>query len=468
MSNNNIVNPTISRGESKPESGHDGLGVPGRYFAILAVGAGSLMTMIDGTIGSVALPSIAKALHVPASSTVLIIMLYQLILAMTIMPFSALGDHIGQRRLYQAGLGVYLLAASGCLFANSLLVLLLVRGVQALSAGAAFSVTFGLIRSIYPARHLGKGLGINTLCAAGGGAIAPLIGGLILSVASWRWVFMAGVPLAIVSLLMSVKLPETVRSGRRFDIAGAALCAATFALVIWGLDGLNQGQDWRPAALLLALGIGTGIIFVRHQLCSTDTVLPVDLLARPAFSLAVSGALSGALGSMTMMLSLPFRLHDRGVPPAEMGAMIAPYAIASFMIAPGAGMLSDRLSPKWLGLCGLLIALAAMILIAFLPAHVSFIDMAWRMWLCGAGFALFMSPNARILLSAAPGNRAAAAGGLMTTTRMLGQALAATLVGALLSAGLGTGACPVLVAMGFVAIALICALAQPRRSTIML
>ena len=220
----------------------DGISGPARYVAILSVSTGSLLVMTDASIATVALPVISDALHVSASRTVLLITLYQLILAMTIIPFSALGDQVGQRRMYRCGMAVYVLAAISCLWVTSFPVLLAVRSVQALSAAAALSVTFGLIRSIYPARHLGRGLAISTLFSAGGNALAPAIGGLILSVASWRWVFVVGAPLAVASLIAGKYLPDVRGEKQRFDVLGAALCAVTFALIILGCDAFGSSS----------------------------------------------------------------------------------------------------------------------------------------------------------------------------------------------------------------------------------
>ena len=443
----------------------DGIPTPARYLAVLSVSSGSLLLMTDASIATVALPALSEALHVSASRTVLVITLYQLILVMTIIPFSALGDQVGQRRLYQAGLVVYVLSSLLCLLATSFPMLLVVRVIQALSAAAAFSVTFGLIRSIYPARYLGRGLGINTLCSASGNALAPALGGFILSLAPWRWVFVAAVPLAIVSLLASRHLPHLRIEKQRFDVAGAALCAGTFALTVFGLEALSHAVELSKPLVLLGSGVCVGIVFVRHQRRQRDPVLPIDLLSRPAFALAVIGSLTGAVASTTILFSLPFRLHQWGFGPAEMGAMIASYAVASFMIAPASGMLSDRIPPKVLGGYGLAIAALAMLLIAFLPARVGYWDVVWRVWLCGAGFAMFLAPNSRIVLAAAPQNRAAAAGGLMTTTRMLGNALSATLVGGLLAMGLGHGSTPALIGVALGALSMLCNLLQPRAGT---
>jgi DHA2 family multidrug resistance protein-like MFS transporter len=154
----------------------DGLPTPRRYLAILAVAFGTALAVIDGSIVTVALPTLARDLNVEPSAAVLVVTVYQLVLVMTLLPFSALGTRIGLRRLYQYGQFVFLVSTVLCFFARSLPALLIVRVLQGLGAGAALSVSSALIRGIYPARQLGRGLGINNVVVSSAGAIAPTLG----------------------------------------------------------------------------------------------------------------------------------------------------------------------------------------------------------------------------------------------------------------------------------------------------
>lgn len=142
------------------ESG-DGLPLPRRFVAIGAISAGTALTIIDGGIATVALPTIATDLHVGSSAVVSVVTVYQLILAMMILPFAGLGDRFGLKRTYQFGQLLFTVATVLCFFAKSLPFLLVVRAAQALGAAAALSVSSALIRSIYPSSQLGRGLGIN-------------------------------------------------------------------------------------------------------------------------------------------------------------------------------------------------------------------------------------------------------------------------------------------------------------------
>ncbi|MDB5693679.1 MAG: transporter [Alphaproteobacteria bacterium] len=173
------------------------------------------------------------------------------------------------------------------------------------------------------------------------------------------------------------------------------------------------------------------------------------------------GAFTAFIASMTLILSMPFRLeHSYGFAPSTVGAMIAPWPLTTMFVAPAAGALSDRVPAGLLGGIGMAIATAALLLLAFLPAHPTYVDVAWRMALCGAGFGLFLSPNARLIIGSAPRERAASAGGLLATTRLTGQTLGATVVAFLLALGDGGGPIPALVSSGLALVAGLCSIAR--------
>ena len=439
----------------------EGIPFPRRFYAVAAISFGTALVVIDGAIPTVALPTIARDLGVAPSSAVLVVTIYQLILVMTLLPFSALGDRVGHRRLYQIGQCVFLVSSLLCFFAESLPFLLVVRAFQSLGAAAALSVSSAMLRAIYPPKQLGRGLGINSVVVSISMALAPTLGGIVLALGPWPWIFAATIPFGILSLLLGRHLPEPEQHSDDFDVLGAVLCAATFGLIVSGLESAVHGDSPVVSAAIILLGAAIAFFFVRRELGEPRPIMPVDLLARPVFALSTIGALTAFIASMTVVLSLPFRLeHGFGFGPAEIGAMLAPWPLTILFVAPAAGALSDRVPAGLLGGIGMAVATVALLLLAFLPAHPSWFDMAWRMSLCGAGFGLFLSPNARLIIGSTPRDRAASAGGLISTTRMLGQTLGATLVAALLALNLGAGMTPALVAAGLAFVAGICSLAR--------
>ncbi len=446
-------------------SATDGLPKPRRFMAIAAISAGTALTIIDGGIATVALPTIARDLHVGNSAVVTVVTVYQLILAMALLPFSGLGDRIGLKRMYQYGQLLFTVATLLCFFAKSLPFLLVVRAAQALGAAAALSVSSALIRSIYPTKQLGRGLGINSVVVSSSAALAPTIGGLVLAIAPWPWVFASAVPFAIASLLLGRALPEPHRRDEPFDVLGAVMCAAMIGLVIGGAESAVHGDSPIVSAAIVLTGVVIGWFFVKREQGETKPILPIDLLARPVLALSAIGAYTAFIAQMTLLLSTPFRLtHAYGFSAAEVGAAIAPWPLANMVVAPLSGWLSDRYPAGLLGGIGMSVSICALLLLAYMPADPGYFDIAWRMALCGSGFGMFMAPNARLIIGSAPRERAAAAGGLVSTVRLVGQTTGATLVAALLAMGVGAGMTPPLVAAGLALVAGLCSLSRLRPS----
>lgn len=440
----------------------DGLPRPQRYLAIFAVSCGTALNVIDGAISNVALPTIARDLGVDSSASVLIVSVYQLVLVMTLLPFSALGSRIGLRRLYQYGQCVFIASAVLCFFAPNLPLLLAARTLQAIGAAAALSVSTALVRSIYPASQLGRGLGINTIVATSSGALAPVLGGFIVAVANWPWIFVATVPLGLVSLAVGQRaLPDVPARNEPYNLPGALMSALSFGLLISGLLSLARGNALPVSLAVIALGLLVTFLFVRRELGAASPILPVDLLASPVVALSAGGALLAFIGSMTLLLSLPFRLqHNFGFSPGEVGTIISSWPLTMMLFGPAAGMLSDRYNPAVLGSVGLGVATAGMLMLAFMPEGVAHWGIAWRLSVCGLGYGLFLSPNARVIMSAAPLARAASAGGLIATNRLLGQALGTTLLAALLALGHGSDSSPAMIGATLAFLAGICSVAR--------
>ena len=439
----------------------EGLPLPRRLAAIAAVSFGTALVVIDGAIATVALPTIAEDLKVDGSAAVLVVTIYQLVLVMTLLPFSTLGDRVGHRRLYQYGQMIFTIASLLCFFARSLPFLLVIRAVQALGAAAALSVSSALVRSIYPSKQLGRGLGVNSVVVSVSAAAAPTLGGFILALGPWPWVFASAVPFAIVSLLLGRTLPDPQPRSEPFDVLAAVLCAAMFGLVIAGLESGVHGDSPVISVAIVATGVIVGILFVRRELHEARPIMPVDLLGRPVIALSMVGAFAAFVGSMVLILTMPFRLqHVYGFSPSEVGTMLAPWPLTTMFVAPISGMLSDRYPAGILGGIGMSVAVVALLCLAWLPPDPHYWDIGWRMALCGAGFGLFLSPNSRLVVGSAPLERAAAAGGLISTTRMVGQTLGATAVAALLALNLGNGPAPALCAAGLALVAGLCSIAR--------
>ena len=197
-----------------------GAGLPAtqRRWAVTTVTIAVGMASVDTSIANTALPSIALDVNASPAASVWVVNAYQLALVATLLPLSSLGEIYGFRLVYRAGLGLFTVASLLCAMSWSLPTLTAARVLQGLGAAGIMSVNTALIRYIYPANRLGRGVGFNALVVGVATAIGPSVAAAILSVASWPMLFAINVPAGIVALLLALRtLPDTPRAKHRLD-----------------------------------------------------------------------------------------------------------------------------------------------------------------------------------------------------------------------------------------------------------
>ena len=194
----------------------DGLANPQRLLAFLTLAVAISMAVIDGTIVNVALPTMSHDFAVAPENAIWIVNAFQLAVTVSLLPLAALGDIYGYRRVYWAGLALFTVASLACAVAPTFNVLTFARVVQGLGAAGIMSVNIALVRFIYPHARLGQGVGNMAVVVAVSSAASPTVAAAILSVASWRWLFLINVPLGAVALVLAAQtLPETPRAKGR-------------------------------------------------------------------------------------------------------------------------------------------------------------------------------------------------------------------------------------------------------------
>jgi DHA2 family multidrug resistance protein-like MFS transporter len=408
----------------------DGLPTPQRYWAILTLMVGLAMSCLDTAIVNVALPAIAKDLHVSASDSIWVVNAYQLAVLISLLPFASFGDLFGYRRVYRFGIVVYSVAALISATAGSLEMLTLGRALQGLGAAGVMSVNTALVRFTYPRRQLGRGIAMVSLVVATSSAAGPSVAAAILSLASWPWLFAVNVPIGIATFLLSLRfLPYTPPSEHRFDLWSAALCALMFATLISGINGAGHNQAMPYVAAEFAAALAIGWLLVRRQLSEAMPVLPVDLFRRPIFALSVTTSVCSFVAQGIAFVALPFYFHDvLGASAVATGLLMTPWMVMTAIMAPIAGRLADRYPAGILGGLGLAVLATGFVMLALLPPHPDTIDVIWRVAVCGLGFGFFQSPNNRAIVASAPRERSGGAGAIQGTARLLGQSIGAAFV----------------------------------------
>ena len=401
---------------------------------------GIALSVLDGTIVNLALPGITRELHASAVASVWVVNAYQLAAVGLLLPCAALGDRVGYRRVYLGGVVVFTAGSVMCFLATSLGVLAAARGIQGVGAAGVMAVNGALVRLIFPSRLLGRGIALNTTVVAASSVAGPSIAALVLSVASWPWLFAINVPLGILVLLAGWRaLPDNPASEAprtQWSWLDVVLNALMFGLFFLGVNELGTLQASAPssggrlvALGLLGGGLMVGFVYLRRQLKQAHPMLAIDLLRIPIFALSMCTSIASFAAQTLAYIALPFLMLDAwGHTPVQAALLITAWPLAVVVVAPLAGRLIGRYPSGLLGGIGLAMLAAGLGLLALLPAHPASADIVWRMALCGLGFTLFQSPNNHTIITSAPRHRSGAAGGMLGTARLTGQSIGAVLL----------------------------------------
>ena len=410
----------------------DGLSRPKIYYAVASLWCGIFLSVVDGNICNVALPTISQELGVSSADSIWVVNAFQLVIMMTLLSFSSLGELFSYKRVYVSGVVLFTVGSLFCAMSHTLPLLIASRAFQGIGAAMMMSVNTTLVKIIYPKKYLGKGVGINATVVALAAVTGPTLAAGILSFASWPWLFAINIPIGIVTFFMAFRhLPDnpTHVEGRHFNVRDALLNAAVFGLLIGCIEMYSHGASLTTVLVGAALLLLLGFIYVRTQLHRQYPMLPFDLLRIPVFSMSVLTSIVSFTAQMMALVAIPFMLlHTFGMNAVETGLLMTSWPLVIVFVAPLAGSLIGKVHPGILGCFGLLLMSTGCFLLSYIPADASHPDIAWRLALCGTGFGFFQSPNNHMLLSSAPNHRAGSAGGMLATARLVGQSTGAALV----------------------------------------
>jgi DHA2 family multidrug resistance protein-like MFS transporter len=419
----------------------DGLPPQQRRWVMACALLGVVLSGLDAAIANIALPTIAHDLAAQDAATIWVVNSYQLAVTICLLPAAALGESLGLKRVYGFGLILFTAASLGCALSPALDVLVAARLVQGVGGACMAALAGALVRAIYPRKQLGQGFAVIALAVAISAALGPTLAALILSVASWPWLFLVNVPVGLVTIpLFFTVAPSSPRLRRAFDGMGALLNAAALGLIVTGVDGLG-GSAPRFAGGELVAGLGFGVLLIWQQSRRTAPLLPLDLLRIPLFALSVGTSVCSYASQILAYVSLPFLfqsvMHRSAI---ATGLLVTPWPLLVAVAAPVAGRLSARYPAAVLGSIGLAVLAAGLLLLAAMPAAPADWDIAWRMGICGVGFGFYQTPNNITLMTAGPPERSGAASGMVAVARTVGWSLGSALVALIFGLRGGTGA----------------------------
>ena len=334
----------------------DGLPPRERWRAMLAVAIAVAMSVLVTSIANIALPTIAHDMDATPAASIWVVNAYQLAVTVTLLPFASIGDIYGHRRVYIWGLAVYTAASLVCAVAPSLPVLVIGRVLQGFGGAGIMSVNGALVRFIFPAQQLGRGIGFNALVVAGSSAAGPSVAAAIMSVLSWPWLFALAGARGDLGLVAGASLPAA-DAARRPSVRSAQRGAERGHLR--PVHHRARRHRARPGRRSWCWSNSPSASWSAGSSCTASytlaaPMLPVDLFRRPVFALSVATAICAHAAQLIAFVALPFYFqYVSGLSPIQIGVLITPWPAALVVMAPIAGRLADRYSAGLLGGFGL-------------------------------------------------------------------------------------------------------------------
>jgi EmrB/QacA subfamily drug resistance transporter len=406
-----------------------------KWITLLVVVAMSFMSCLDSSIVNVALPVMTKELAVSVSSIEWVIVSYLIIICSTLLIFGRLGDMIGKSRVFQFGSVLFTAGSLLCGMSQSFAMLITCRAIQGVGASAYMANNQGIITQIFPNTERGKALGILAAAVAFGTMIGPPLGGLIISVLPWNYIFLINVPIGIIALFFGFKiLPKNEKTDEKMDMPGAVLFLIATVLLF---GALIAGQKTGYGNLLIIAAIIFAVVFfalfIRQEIKQIQPLLELQIFKNQVFLLSLICAFISFICINASIILLPFYLQDTiKISPADTGLFMMISPLIVMVLSPLSGALSDKIGSKLLTLVGLLFMSAGFFLMSLLSEHSLLGYAAIFVAVMAVGQGLFQPANNSLIMSAVPKNKLGIAGSINSLVRNLGQIMGVTIATTLL------------------------------------
>ncbi|WP_055590280.1 DHA2 family efflux MFS transporter permease subunit [Peterkaempfera griseoplana] len=447
-------------------------------WALVITSLAGFMAALDNLVVTTALPAIRKDLGGGLSDLEWTVSAYTLTFAVLLMTGAALGDRFGRRRMFLTGIAVFTAGSAAAALAPGMGELIAARAAQGVGAAILMPLTLTLLTAAVPAERRGLAFGIwgavNGLAVATG----PLIGGTVVQHISWQWIFWLNVPVGLALLPFArLRLAESRGAGSRLDIPGTVLASAGLFGIVYALVRGNT-DGWTSAWVLTGLTAGAALLaaFVGWELRTRTPMLPMRLFRSRAFSAVNAASLLMFLGMFgSIFLLSQFLQGVGGYSPMQAGVRMLPWTGMPMLVAPIAGILSDRIGGRPVVALGLVLQAAGLAMFALiLSPDVSYAAQVPALIVCGVGMALFFAPTANLVMASVATHEQGIASGANNALRELGGALGVAVLSAVFSARGGytsgqsftDGLVPALwTGSAAIALAAVAALLIPRRRT---
>ncbi len=398
-----------------------------RGWTLAIVSIGLFMVVLDNLVVNVALPSIHRELGASIQALEWTVNAYVLAYAVLLLTGAALGDRLGRKRMFMAGISLFTISSAAAALAPSIGALIAARAAQGVGAAIATPLTLTLLADAFPPAQRGVALGVWSGISGVAVALGPLVGGAVVQLSSWHWIFWINVPIgAVLVPLAAARLTESYGPERKLDVRGLALASSGLFGIVYGLVR-SQSLGWTNPEVVISLAVGAVLVlaFIRYELRTKDPMLPMQFFANRGFAVTNVVSLAmyfGMFGSIFFLSQfLQNVLHNT---PLQAGIKLLVWTGATMIVSPLAGFFSERFGSRLFMVAGLsLQALALGWLASEVSVDQSYASMIGPFILAGSGMALVFAPAANAVLSSVRSDQAGQASGATNAIRELGGVL---------------------------------------------
>jgi EmrB/QacA subfamily drug resistance transporter len=413
------------------------------WVILIVVSLGFFMTLLDLTIVNIAIPNMISKLHASLDDILWVINAYALVLAVLLITAGRLGDLLGQRTVFFAGIAVFTLASAACGLAPTPGWLIGFRAVQGLGAALLMPQTLAILTMVFPPDRRGAAFGVWGAVAGVATIAGPTLGGLLVTAFDWRYIFYINVPIGLVVLVLTFIIIPDLRADREhsFDVGGVVLASLALLAICYALvegQKYNWGTIKSFISIPLLFGVGVlllvAFLWLQARRQAGEPLVPFVLFKDRNYALMNMVACFIAIGMLGIFL--PFSIYLQsvlGFSALKAGLTMAPASLVAMFIAPVAGRMSDRIGGKYILLVGLLLFAGGMGSIAFIAqANSAWYDFLIPQLVAGIGIGCTFAPMITVALRNVNPMMAGAASGVFNTTRQVGTVIGTAGVGALL------------------------------------
>jgi EmrB/QacA subfamily drug resistance transporter len=406
-----------------------------KWWTLVLISLATFMLLLDITVVNVALPDIQRDLGASLSSLQWIVDAYSLTLAAFLLTAGSLGDRLGRRRVFSIGFGIFTFASLLCGIANDPTLLNLARGLQGIGGAGMFATSLALIGQEFHGKDRATAFGVWGATVGGAVAIGPLVGGIITQTLGWEWIFFVNIPIGLAAIWLTERRLVNVaaQDAQPVDLPGLATFSASLFLLIFGLIRGNP-EGW-SSPLILACLIGSAVLmatFLAIESRSAHPMLDLTLFRKPAFNgvSAVAFALSASMFALFLYLTLYIQ-GVLGYSPLQAGLRFLPMTLVSFVVAPIAARLSNRVPIRVLLGVGLATVGVGLLLIHGVNVGSSWTAMLPGFLIAGAGIGITNPGIGQAAIGVVPAAKSGMGSGINTTFRQVGIATGVAGLGAI-------------------------------------